>query len=135
MADNDNFGSFVAGILTGAVIGALATILYAPKSGDETRTIIKDKTDDILGKANVSVDDAFKQAESAAREARDKFDELANATKEKAAEFSQKGQVVLEERISNLKKKAEKIGSEIEEEIKMPEEKAEEAAEEKPAEA
>lgn len=34
---NDNFGSFAKGILVGAVAGAVAGVLLAPKSGEETR--------------------------------------------------------------------------------------------------
>jgi gas vesicle protein len=36
--------STLAWFLTGAIIGATAAILYAPKSGKETRQFITDKT-------------------------------------------------------------------------------------------
>jgi gas vesicle protein len=42
--DNQNQVSNVAWFLTGALIGATAALLYAPKSGKETRRYIADKT-------------------------------------------------------------------------------------------
>jgi len=38
-----NFGNNVAWFLTGAFIGAAVAILYAPKSGKETRQFLADK--------------------------------------------------------------------------------------------
>jgi gas vesicle protein len=36
-------GEFMAGFLVGALVGAAAALLLAPQSGEETRTIIKEK--------------------------------------------------------------------------------------------
>lgn len=132
MSERSGFGSFFAGFLAGAVAGAIATVLYAPNSGEETRAALKDKTEDIIGKANLSVDDAYKQAETAAREARDRFETLASATRKHAEDITRKGQVILEEQINNFKKAAvvEPADEPEQEEILMPKEEPE--AEEKP---
>lgn len=135
MSERSGFGSFFVGFLAGAVAGAIATVLYAPNSGDETRASLKGKKDEILGKANMSVDDAYKQAESAAREARDRFETLASATRKRAEDITRRGQVILEEQIGNFKKSSEKPENAEAEEILMPKEEpeisdaAEEAAE------
>lgn len=135
MSERSGFGSFFAGFLAGAVAGAIATVLYAPNNGEETRSALKDKKDEILGKANVSVDDAFKQAETAAREARDRFDALASATRQHAEDITRKGQVILEEQINNFKKSAAEPAAEpVQEEILMPKEEAAEPAPEAEAE-
>jgi gas vesicle protein len=39
--------SFLTGLLTGAAIGGIIALLYAPKSGKETRDQIKSKFDDL----------------------------------------------------------------------------------------
>ena len=123
MSERSGFGSFFAGFLAGAVAGAIATVLYAPNSGEETRAALKGKKDDIIGKANLSVDDAFKQAETAAREARDRFESLATATRQHAEDITRKGQVILEEQIHNFKKSTAAEHTEPEqEEILMPKE-------------
>jgi len=132
MSERSGFGSFFVGFLAGAVAGAIATVLYAPNSGDETRASLKGKKDEILGKANMSVDDAYKQAESAAREARDRFESLASATRQRAEDITRRGQVILEEQIGNFKKVSEKPENTEAEEILMPKEEPEvsDAAEE-----
>ena len=43
MSERDNFGAFLIGFLVGGITGAVVSLLYAPKSGDETRTVIKEK--------------------------------------------------------------------------------------------
>ena len=133
MSEKSGFGSFFAGLLTGAAIGAVATILYAPNSGEETRASLNEKKDDIVDKANISVDDAYKAAETAAREARDRFDTLAATTRKRAEDITRRGQVILEDQINNIKKNASDV-VDVEEvdEILMPtdvEETAEAAAE------
>ena len=125
MSERSGFGSFFVGFLAGAVAGAIATVLYAPNSGDETRASLKGKKDEILGKANMSVDDAYKQAESAAREARDRFETLASATRQRAEDITRRGQVILEEQIGNFKKAAETPENAEAEEILMPKDEPE----------
>jgi gas vesicle protein len=39
-------GSFLAGVLTGAVIGGVIALLTAPRSGKETREILKGKLEE-----------------------------------------------------------------------------------------
>lgn len=139
MSEKTGFGSFFMGFLAGAVVGAVATILYAPNSGEETRAVLNGKKEEILGKANISVDDAYKQAESAAREARDRFETLASTTRKRAEDITRRGQVILEEQINNFKKNAAETTEAVEqEEILMPTEsestEAEPEAEESAAE-
>ncbi len=123
MSERSVFGSFFAGFIAGAVAGAIATVLYAPNSGEETRETLKNKTEDILGKANISVDDAYKQAEVAAREARDRFETLASTTRKRAEDITRRGQVILEEQINNLRKAVpETAGEPEQEEILMSDE-------------
>lgn len=43
MADNKCAGDFIAGFLVGALVGAAATVLLAPQSGEQTRTMIREK--------------------------------------------------------------------------------------------
>ena len=43
--------SLIAGVLTGAVVGTAAGILLAPKTGKESRQIVKSKATDLKVKA------------------------------------------------------------------------------------
>jgi gas vesicle protein len=40
-------GSFISGLLAGAVLGGVIALLYAPKSGKETREQIKQKFNEL----------------------------------------------------------------------------------------
>ena len=46
--NKDHAIGFGVGLLAGAVIGGVIALLYAPKSGKETRQLIKDKVTDVV---------------------------------------------------------------------------------------
>ena len=51
MDDNKSgIGNFLGGIALGAVLGVVIGILFAPKSGEETREILKNKTGEFVQK-------------------------------------------------------------------------------------
>lgn len=47
MSNKDTFSGIGIGLAIGLVLGAAVGILYAPKSGKETRRIIKDKAEKV----------------------------------------------------------------------------------------
>ena len=114
MSERDSdFSAFLAGFIFGGLIGAAVALLYAPQSGEETRTIIREKSIELKDKAVDSAEDARVRAEKALEEARAKADkaiaearqkaeELANLTKDRAIELQQRGQEVLEEQKTKL---------------------------------
>jgi gas vesicle protein len=114
MSDQDSdFGAFLVGFLAGGLVGAAVALLFAPQSGEETRTLIRDKSIELKDKAvetaeetrvraEKSLEEARLRAETAYAEARTRADELAKLTKERAAELQKRGQVVLEEQKTKL---------------------------------
>lgn len=46
----DNDGGFVGGLLLGMVLGAILALLFAPKSGQETRELVTHTVGDLKGK-------------------------------------------------------------------------------------
>jgi len=61
--NKEQWGSFGIGVLAGAVVGGVVALLFAPKSGKETRKMIKDKTMEVVDTVKekaVGVIDAFK---------------------------------------------------------------------------
>ena len=97
MSDRDNFGAFLVGFLVGGITGAVVSLLYAPNSGEETRTVIKEKAIELKDKTAVTAEEAYHKAEQAANEAAAKAQELYKAAQAKAAEVIKKAPVVLEE--------------------------------------
>ena len=102
MAERDEFGAFLIGFVVGGLTGAITALLLAPQSGEETRTYIKEKSIELRDKATESVEDAYAQAEKAAIEAKARFDELAQTTKERAEEIQNKGKIMLEEQKAKM---------------------------------
>ena len=67
--DRERCAGFCTGLLVGAVIGGVIALLYAPKSGKETRQLIKDKATevvDIVKEETSGVMDTVKEAASEA---------------------------------------------------------------------
>ncbi len=75
--NKDNAIGFGIGILSGAVIGGVIALLFAPQSGKETRRMIKDKVTNVV--------DAVKENTS----------DVIDTAKETASEASRKGQAVV----------------------------------------
>jgi gas vesicle protein len=84
MADNDNtFGSFLAGILIGGLVGAAAALLLAPQSGEETRAQIKEKSIEIRDRAETTLEDAKSKASQSVEYTRARVDELSQKVAQK----------------------------------------------------
>ena len=83
MEDTEDGTNRLAWFLTGAVIGVTVAMLYAPKSGKETRQYIADKTQ----KSKDAITDAGKDVADASREMFDRGRKLV----EDAAELFERG--------------------------------------------
>ena len=67
---------FLAGFAVGAAIGAVAGILLAPKSGEETREILGDMAEDIAKKTDAKVKDIQKKADDIVSDVQEKSEEI-----------------------------------------------------------
>ena len=56
MSDHDDFGAFLIGFVVGGVAGAVAALLLAPQSGEETRGLIRDKSIELRDKASLQAE-------------------------------------------------------------------------------
>lgn len=69
-------GRFLAGFIVGGALGALAGILLAPQSGEETRELLCDASKDIADKTDKTVKDIQSKADTAVSELQQKGDEI-----------------------------------------------------------
>ena len=101
---NKNHGiGFGIGLLTGAVIGGVIALLYAPKSGKELRGDIRNGSSDLLKKAVQRRDEIISKAKAVANTLNEKGEHLITTTK-KFADGKFPGAVdAIEKEISNLK--------------------------------
>ena len=102
MADRDDFSAFLVGFLIGGLTGAVVSLLLAQQSGEETRTLIRDKAIEFGDKASETAEDVYARAEAAAAEARAKADELAKLARARAEELQRRGQVIIEEQRTRI---------------------------------
>ena len=67
---------FLAGFLVGGALGAVAGILLAPKSGEETRQLIADTSKDVLRRADETVKEIQSKADDVVSDMQKKGDEI-----------------------------------------------------------
>lgn len=73
----------LGGFLVGSVIGVATALLFAPRSGEETRAEIRDKAVEIRDRTTETVKDTVSQAKSKASEIKDNVMEKADELKQR----------------------------------------------------
>ncbi len=102
---------FLKGVLVGGLIGAAVGILFAPKSGKETREDIARKTEEIIKKAKdeyevavekskMAYESAIKKAKEIQMMAREKVEDV----EESVSDLAEKGKETLLDNKTRLKK-------------------------------
>ena len=86
-------GKFLAGFLVGGAIGAVAGILLAPKSGEETRQMLAD-----------GAKDAMKRADETVKQIQSKADDVVSDMQKKGEEIKEKLQDLINKQKDQLKK-------------------------------
>jgi len=118
--NNSDFGAFLAGFVIGGLVGAATALLLAPQSGEETRTIIRDKSIELKDKASETTAEARARAEkafaeaqaradAALKEAQTRYDELAAQAKAKTEDIKHRGQVILDEQKAKYEEQKSKV--------------------------
>lgn len=86
----NNLGNLFAGVLIGGALGALAGILFAPKSGKELRSDIKEKGSKVFKDTKEIYDDTSLKAKEIIEEARHELKEIKNDIDRHLAEVRRK---------------------------------------------
>jgi gas vesicle protein len=90
----------LGGFLVGSVIGVATALLFAPRSGQETRAEIRDKAFELRDRTTETVKDTVSQAKSKAYEIKD-------TVVEKAEELKERGKHVASRQLDDVSKTAE----------------------------
>ena len=99
---NNDFGAFLVGFLAGGITGAIVALLFAPQTGEETRTMIREKAIELSDEASKTVGETLSRAEKTASEAIKQAEEALKKAKAQATDLAKKGQVLLEEQKEKL---------------------------------
>ena len=86
---------FFMGFLIGGVLGALAGILFSPKSGKELRSDIKEKGSEVLKEGKEIYADASTRAKEIIEEAKHQAKELKKEADRHLSEAGQKAKEIL----------------------------------------
>lgn len=86
MSDRDDFGAFLIGFVVGGLTGAVVALLFAPQSGEETRTYIKEKSIELRDKAAEQAEQVAQKAEELAEEAKVRSKETIESVKARGQE-------------------------------------------------
>jgi gas vesicle protein len=97
MSDSNDFGAFLVGFIVGGLTGAAVSLLFAPQSGEETRTLIHDKAIELRDRAAETVEEARQHAEEALEDAKQKTEEWTKLAKQQADELLHKGEQAIDE--------------------------------------
>ena len=99
MANEDNgMGKgLLIGFLTGAAVGSIIALLYAPKSGKELRTDIKNKSQEFIDDAEGYLTNAKEKASQLINEGKKKSERLVAETKEKVDSLLDEAEKILVE--------------------------------------
>jgi gas vesicle protein len=90
----------LGGFLVGSVIGVATALLFAPRSGQETREEIRGKAVELRDRTTETVKDKVSQAKSKAYEIKD-------TVAEKAEELKQRGKHVVNRKLDDVSEAAE----------------------------
>lgn len=73
MAEKDTGPNFIVGFILGAAAGAVIGLLYAPKPGRETRTLLKERAEEAREKASEAAEKAKEAAARAEKRVEEKL--------------------------------------------------------------
>ena len=88
-------GHFFMGFLIGSVLGALSGLLFAPKSGKDLRSEIKEKGSEVLKEGKEIYSDASTKAKEIVEEAKHQAKELIKEADQHLSEARQKAKEIL----------------------------------------
>jgi gas vesicle protein len=62
MSEGNRTSDFVAGFILGGLLGTALALLFAPRTGEETRTRLLDSASDFRDRASEQADEVFRRA-------------------------------------------------------------------------
>ncbi|MCU0427160.1 MAG: YtxH domain-containing protein [Candidatus Kapabacteria bacterium] len=103
---NNNEGSFskglAAGIIIGGAVGALAALLFAPKSGKELRQDLAERSGEVYDKASVFAQEQSRRVGEYVNEGKVRADELVRTARQQAGSLLSEAEVLMNDARSRI---------------------------------
>lgn len=123
MSDNSNdLGAFLAGFVIGGLVGAATALILTPQSGQETRSLISNKSNELLQSGNARVQQVRSSAGTYSQDYLDRAGSALSSTRQQVKDVGgrvqEQARIVLDKgkeqasQLSNRSEKAEANGSE-----------------------
>lgn len=111
MSNNNDSGGFefFKGFLFGGIVGAVVSLLYAPKSGKEVREDIRKRSLDLRDDAEAKLELAQKRAEEVMADTRKQLEELRKDAESAVQELKSRATGFYEEGKSTVEKERNRI--------------------------
>ena len=93
--------------VTGALIGSMVSILYAPRSGEETRHLLRENSKDIKEKTMKSIQEIQDAAQKSIEEMQDFADAMNKEARQRMEKIRNEMQKISEEGFENLEEQTE----------------------------
>lgn len=97
-------GSSFGSLLIGGLIGAAIGLLYAPRSGQETRRILVGEGEEMIDRATVAIRDAQDKALATIRDTQARLETLNAEAKDRISKLQEIAESTLSEQKESLKK-------------------------------
>jgi gas vesicle protein len=112
MSDNSNdLGAFLAGFVIGGLVGAATAIILTPQSGEETRSIIASKSNELLQTGGARVQQVRESAEAYGQEYLDKAGSALSGTRQQLKDVGGRVQEQARIVLDKGKEQASQLGS------------------------
>ena len=85
---NQESGLFFGGVLLGGLLGAIAALLFAPQSGEQTRDQLTKAGEDAVARGQQVVEDARARAEAIIADAQRRAERIAEAARSNVSELA-----------------------------------------------
>lgn len=109
--NNTNGRDFVFGVILGTVVGGIAGLLLAPKSGRALQDDLSEQSNKIIEDVKTKTDDLKAQAQTKAEDKKEEVKAKTEEKKEEAADKAEQAKEKAEEKKTETKKKAEEVKS------------------------
>ena len=90
--------------LLGGTIGAIVGLLFAPRSGEETRRLIKDESEEMMNKAVTSAREAQDTAKSTIQDAQTRLESFNQDTRDRFLKLQEIAKTTMGEQKESLEK-------------------------------
>jgi len=110
MANNNDSGfEFFKGVLFGGVVGAVVALLYAPKTGQEMRDEIRERSLEMRDDAEAKLELAQRKAEALLEETRKQLEKLREEAETAATEVVDKAEAQVQRGKTTVRKEKDRL--------------------------